>query len=99
MAEIQINLLEVDLTTETSRVVDVTEHARKYIGGRGLGSKLLWDLVPQGADPLGPENILHLGIGPITGVQTAQTSCSFLSRHGAGKDTLQCWHPGQGQSQ
>ena len=63
MAEIRFKLLEVDLTEQTSRVVDVTEDVRKYLGARGLANKLIWDLVPQGADPLSAANILHVGVG------------------------------------
>ncbi len=66
MAE-KIRLLEVDLSREKVEVHDFTEESKRYLGGRGLGAKLLWDRVPQGADPLGPENILYLGVGPITG--------------------------------
>ncbi|MBI4283829.1 MAG: hypothetical protein HY663_05100 [Chloroflexi bacterium] len=79
MAEIKFNLLEVDLTRETSRVVDVTEDVKKYLGARGLGNKLMWDLVPPGADPLGPENILHVGVGPLTGLLGDKTILSFKS--------------------
>ena len=79
MAEIKFNLLEVDLTTGTSRVLDVTEDVKTYLGGSGLGNKLLWDLVPQGTDPLSPDNILHIGVGPITGLVGCKTSCSFIS--------------------
>ncbi|MFC1860867.1 aldehyde ferredoxin oxidoreductase N-terminal domain-containing protein [Chloroflexota bacterium] len=79
MTEINFNLLEVDLTKETSRVVDVTEDIRKYLGGRGLANKLMWDLVPQGADPLGEDNILHVGVGPITGLIGTKTILSFIS--------------------
>ncbi len=67
MAEMRFKMLEVDLSSKTSNVVDVTEDVRKYVGGRGLGAKLLWDRVPRGADPLGVENILYFGIGPLTG--------------------------------
>src|SRR3989304_6710483 len=67
MAEMQFKMLEVNLTSETTDAVDVTEEIRKYVGGRGFGAKLLWDRVPRGADPLGPENILYFGIGPLTG--------------------------------
>lgn len=67
MAEMRFKMLEVDLSSRTSNVVDVTEDVRKYVGGRGLGAKLLWDRVPRGADPLGVENILYFGIGPLTG--------------------------------
>ncbi|MFC2059636.1 aldehyde ferredoxin oxidoreductase family protein [Chloroflexota bacterium] len=67
MSEKSFKLLEVDLTTKRINVVDVTEEMRKYLGGRGLGAKLLWDRVPPGTDPFSPENILYFGVGPITG--------------------------------
>jgi aldehyde:ferredoxin oxidoreductase len=40
---------------------------KKYIGGRGLGAKLYWDLLPEDADPLGPENIFMVLSGPLSG--------------------------------
>jgi len=79
MAEIKYNLLEVDLTTKTSRVIDVTDDVLAYLGGNGLGNKLIWDLVPRGTDPLSPNNILYIGVGPITGLVGTKVSCSFLS--------------------
>lgn len=36
-------------------------------------------MVPQGSDPLGPDNILHAGIGPITGLHGTKTVFSFIS--------------------
>jgi len=79
MTDIPINLLEVDLTNGTSKVVDVTADVEKYFAGNGLGQKLLWDNVPQDADPLGPENIFHIGVGPPTGLIGCKVSCTFLS--------------------
>jgi aldehyde:ferredoxin oxidoreductase len=79
MGEIQIRLLEIDLTTKSSRVIDVTPDVKKYLGGNGLGTKLLWELVPPGTDPLAPDNILHIGIGPTTGLVGCKTSCTFKS--------------------
>jgi aldehyde:ferredoxin oxidoreductase len=89
MTETKFNLLVVDLTDGTSRIEDVTEDVKKYLGGRGLANRLIWDLVPQGADPLGEENILHdplgeenilhIGVGPITGLIGCKTILSFLS--------------------
>ena len=79
MAEIKFNLLVVDLTSMTSEVVDVTDDVKKYYGARGLANKLIWDMVPQGSDPLGPDNILHVGIGPITGLHGTKTVFSFIS--------------------
>lgn len=40
---------------------------RDFIGGEGLGIKYLYDEVPPGADPLGPENRLIFMTGPVTG--------------------------------
>ena len=79
MAEIPLNLLEVDLTNGTSKVVDVTEDAKIHFFGNGLGLKLLWDNVPAGTDPLSPDNILHIGVGPPTGLIGCKVSHTFLS--------------------
>ena len=79
MPEVKFSLLEVDLTRNTNRVIDVTEDVRRYLGARGLANKLIWDLVPAGADPLGPENILHIGVGPLTGLVGSKTVLSFIS--------------------
>ena len=79
MSDFKFKLLEVDLTTGNNRIIDVTEDVEKYLGGNGLGNKLVWDLVPQGTDPLSADNILHIGVGPITGLVGCKTSCSFLS--------------------
>jgi len=79
MAEIKFNLLEVDLSTGTSKVVDVTADAKKYLAARGLASKYLFDL-PAGIDPLdGANNILHFGVGPLTGLLGGQTVLSFIN--------------------
>jgi aldehyde:ferredoxin oxidoreductase len=43
---------------------------RKYLGGYGLGARVLYDRMPGGVDPLGPDNILGLMAGPLTGTPT-----------------------------
>ena len=42
---------------------------RSYIGARGLGVKLYYDLVTPDIDPLSPGNILIFTTGPLTGTQ------------------------------
>jgi len=42
------------------------DDARKYIGGRGLGVKYVFDNGP-GVEPLSPDNILCVMLGPISG--------------------------------
>jgi len=62
-------ILWVDLTSGESRVVPFGEEfALKYVGGRGFGAKILYDTLPHIKDPLGPENILVIAPGPLTGL-------------------------------
>jgi aldehyde:ferredoxin oxidoreductase len=61
-------ILNVDLTSGKIEVEELDEKiCRDYIGGYGLGAKLLYDRMPANADPMGPENILGLLTGPLTG--------------------------------
>ena len=61
-------LLRVDLSSGASRVESLDEtKARRYLGGRGLGARILVDEVPAGCDPMGPENRLVLAMGPLAG--------------------------------
>jgi aldehyde:ferredoxin oxidoreductase len=64
-------ILRVDLTNKEYRVDDTTEEfARTYIGGAGFGMKILYDEVPAGTDPLGPDNKLIFASGPLSGTDT-----------------------------
>lgn len=40
---------------------------QEYLGGYGIGARLLFDRIPKGADPLGPDNVLGLVPGLMTG--------------------------------
>ena len=61
-------LLNVNLATGSMEEESLDEElCRDYIGGYGLGAKLLYDRIPVGADPLGPDNVLALLTGPLTG--------------------------------
>jgi aldehyde:ferredoxin oxidoreductase len=63
-------ILIVDLTEKSNKVTTYSkEIAKKFIGGRGLAIKILWDELKQGIDPLGPENILIFSTGPYTAFQ------------------------------
>ncbi|MDE2894799.1 MAG: hypothetical protein OXN87_05300, partial [Chloroflexota bacterium] len=47
---------------------DIPEQMYKdYLGGYGIGARLLFDRIPAGADPLGPDNVLGLMPGLLTG--------------------------------
>ncbi|MGD0331063.1 MAG: aldehyde ferredoxin oxidoreductase family protein [Nitrososphaeria archaeon] len=61
-------LLQVDL--ENGKIweeVVPNETAREFLGGRGLGAKILYDKLKSGVDPLGRENLLVFMTGPLQG--------------------------------
>ena len=61
-------LLDIDLTSgKTSEIGIADETTRKYLGGRGLGARLLFDLLPAKTDPLSADNPLIFLTGPFTG--------------------------------
>ncbi len=70
-------ILDINLTDGSmeTRPLD-SEMARLFLGGRGLGARLLWDLVGPEVAPLSPENALIFTTGPIT-ASASQTSNRF----------------------
>ncbi|MCK4963951.1 MAG: aldehyde ferredoxin oxidoreductase, partial [Dehalococcoidia bacterium] len=64
--------LHVDLTKGNAERRDLADaFIEKYIGGRGFGAKLVWDNLRKHdfeIDPLGPENLMVVAPGPLTGV-------------------------------
>ncbi|HEX7588426.1 MAG TPA: aldehyde ferredoxin oxidoreductase family protein, partial [Anaerolineae bacterium] len=62
-------LAHVDLTAGKVEFKPIPEDwARKYIGGRGLGVKYVFENGPQ-VDPLSPDNLLCFMNGPMTGTE------------------------------
>ncbi|MBQ1362386.1 MAG: aldehyde ferredoxin oxidoreductase, partial [Oscillospiraceae bacterium] len=59
----RINLTTGEIKTEP---LDL-EVAKKFIGGRGLGTKILYDEGVATVDPLSPDNKLVYITGPMTG--------------------------------
>ena len=58
----------VDLTTGQVSIHPLEEKLIKdYVGGRGFIVRWLYDRMPAGADPLGPDNPLIFAVGPLTG--------------------------------
>jgi aldehyde:ferredoxin oxidoreductase len=61
-------LLYVDLSAKVSREMILDDRlVKNFVGGKGFGSKILYDLLPAGTDPLSPQNILMFMPGPLTG--------------------------------
>ena len=64
-------ILDIDLSNERVKTIRLEEEVlREYVGGRGLAAKILWDRLGERwdeIDPLGPENLLTVLTGPLTG--------------------------------
>lgn len=68
-------LLRIDLTNHTYKIEEIPEEILlKYIGGRGLGIKLLFDELPAKVDPLSSENKLLFVTSPLHGSNAATAS-------------------------
>jgi aldehyde:ferredoxin oxidoreductase len=62
-------ILRVDLSSNSIEVEEPSESFyRRYLGGNGFVAYYLLKEVPPEADPLGPENLLIMAGGPMTGV-------------------------------
>ena len=64
--------LHIDLTSGIADSWDIPDSfIEKYIGGRGFGAKLVWENLKKHdfkIDPLGPENLMVVAPGPLTGI-------------------------------
>jgi aldehyde:ferredoxin oxidoreductase len=78
-------LLRIDLTEGRAVAEEISAELDAFIGGIGIGTKILLDEVPVGTDALAPENKLIFSVGPLTGTrapmfpQTCVVSKSPLS--------------------
>ena len=69
-------ILRVDLSKgEIKKQPLDTMFARKFLGGRGFGAKIIFDELEPGTDPLSPQNLLIFATGPFTGI--ALKGCKY----------------------
>ena len=74
----EAGLLYVSLSDKTVTRKPIPDDLyREYLGGRGLGVKLLYDNLAPGTDPLSPENMLIFAVGPSTAT-SVPTSGRFV---------------------
>ncbi len=63
--------LDIDLSCQKITETRIqNEILRQYVGGRGLGARILWDRLGsrwEKVDPLGPESLFMALTGPLTG--------------------------------
>ena len=68
----EYSVLRVNLSSgEISREKITGEKVKKYLGGRGLGSKILYDEIDANVEPLSPENKLIFASGLLSGTSAS----------------------------
>jgi aldehyde:ferredoxin oxidoreductase len=74
------HILRADLTSgEIRREKTDPGYMLEVIGGRGLNSSRLYDELKRDVDPLSPENLLLIGIGPLTGSLLSSSAYMTIS--------------------
>jgi aldehyde:ferredoxin oxidoreductase len=74
------HILRVDLTSGLiQREKSDPGYMLNVIGGRGLNSTRLYDELKRDIDPLSPENLLLIGVGPLTGTLLAASAFMTIS--------------------
>jgi aldehyde:ferredoxin oxidoreductase len=70
-----INLGERKITREPT-----SSYARAFLGGRGINIRLLYENIAPGADPLGPDNVFVIGVGPLGGTSIGTGRTEFTAK-------------------
>ena len=61
-------ILELNLSDQTTQILRITDDdRRRFLGGKGLGLKLINERLSGGVDPLGPDNLLVFMMGVMMG--------------------------------
>jgi aldehyde:ferredoxin oxidoreductase len=60
-------ILRIDLNSGKMVNEPTANYEKRWFGGRGLNSRILYTETGPAVDPLGPENVLMFSLGPFTG--------------------------------
>ena len=74
-------LLRVDLSAGSVESVPVPDAwRRRYVGGKGLGARYLYEELDAGTDPLGPDNALLFLLGPVSGLLPGESRYAAVTK-------------------
>lgn len=77
-------MLRVNLTDSQISYVTTLDYASRFIGGRGIASRLYWELIDNRVKAFDPENHLFIMNGPLGGIRATAASRLVI----AGKSPL-----------
>ncbi len=77
------NVLYIDLSKRSFKIVPRPELFEKYLGGVGVAAALLHEECPEGVDPFAPEAPIIFAVGPLNGYypMASKTVALFKSPH------------------
>ena len=91
----QGKILRVNLTDETIKVEDINEEwARKYIGGRGYATRIMWEEADPKVDPLSEDNKVIIATGPLDGTLAPSSGRVMVVTKGALNGAIACSNSG-----
>jgi aldehyde:ferredoxin oxidoreductase len=74
-------ILFIDLEKRQVSKADTAPYIEPYVGGRGMGARLYWELVAPSVRPFDPENHLIFTVGPLVGARAqAATVMSVVGK-------------------
>lgn len=60
--------MRVDLSSGRTAEMPTLDYSERFLGGKGLATKIYWDEVPPGVSAFDPENRLIVATGPLCGI-------------------------------
>ena len=88
-------IARVNLSTGEIKKEKINEEwARLFIGGRGYGSKIIYDEVDPKVDPLAPENKVVIATGPTGGSNAPASGRTMVITKGAETGAIACSNVG-----
>ena len=72
-------ILFVDLTNGVIKKEETERYIADFLGGRGIATKIAYDMIPPGANALDPKNALIFMTGPMTGAAPSSSRIDVVS--------------------
>ena len=60
-------ILVIDLSSGNVSRIPTAPYSARFLGGRGMGARLFWEMVPPETSAYDPANCLIFATGPVTG--------------------------------
>lgn len=67
-------ILRVDLSNNIASDIPTMEYAERFVGGKGIASRLYWELISKETSAFSPENHLFMMNGPLGGIRATSAS-------------------------